>query len=252
MISTQWRARTAPMRWMTAALFVAAISVGDVASAQLSPDELAYRQRMEERIAALDTQIRRLTGKLERTEYELRNTNRKVDSLTEELAAVRAEAAARPVAPPTEAPSQDGSGAAAEVDRTESTLPTGEPQSAYNEAYGLLGQGKFAAGEQALRGFLNQHPDHQLADNARYWIGESLYARQLYQDAATAFLEGWQANVNGPKAPDNLLKLGMAMSALEKNEQACASFNKLLADYRGAPTRIRTAASRESKSLGCP
>ena len=115
----------------------------------------------------------------------------------------------------------------------------------------LLGQGRFDEGEAAFRDFLRVHPEHKLAGNARYWIAETLYARQRYQEAATAFLEAWQADQRGAKAPDNLLKLGMSLQRLEKKPEACASFQKLLSDYRGASRRLRAAASRERSALGC-
>ncbi len=207
--------------------------------------DLAYRQRTEERLSALDSQVRDLTGLVERMQFRLRQADQRIEALERQLNDVQS------ARPPSAAnigtpPATDGAASPASQ-----TLPTGEPQAEYDAAYGLLGQGQFAQGEAAFRTFLQRYPDHQLAPNARYWVGETLYARQKYQDAATAFLEAWQADVDGPKAADNLLKLGMSLSALDKKNEACVSFAKLLSDYRGAPARVRNAASRESKSIGC-
>jgi tol-pal system protein YbgF len=215
-------------------------------TAALSAIDLAYRQRVEERLAALDRQLRDMTGVIERLQHQQRQSDAKIRGMQGQIKTLKEKQGGPPPAPASTQPSQ-----APGESQPSQTLPTGAPQEAYDAAYGLLGQRKFAAGEKAFRTFTAQYPDHTLAANARYWIGETLYARQRYQESATAFLGAWQADTKGPKAPDNLLKLGMSMLQLEKKTEACASFSKLLSDYRGAPARVRTAASRESKSLGC-
>ena len=261
MISTQNRCWIGcMMRNVLCFLMPLVMGVG-VANAQsriqpLSPEELAYRQSMEVRISGLDRQMRGMTGQIERLEFELRQQTQRISTLEAEVEALRAGAAmsagdapdtiGAPVAAATNtpgAPDQGGSAGGA--------LPAGEPQEEYDAAYGLLGRGKFSEGDAAFRTFLTRYPNHSLAGNARYWIGESLYARQQYQEAATTFLEAWQKEQRGNKAPDNLLKLGMSLQRLDKKDEACASYGKLLSDYRGAPSRLLNAANRERRSLGC-
>ena len=71
---------------------------------------------------------------------------------------------------------------------------TGTPQSQYDYALSLmLGQQDFAAAEQALKAFVEQHPQDDLTGNAQYWLGETYYVRgRSYQNAAFAFAEGYQ------------------------------------------------------------
>ena len=220
------------------------------------PVDFAYRQRTEERLAAMDRQMRDLTGNMERQAFQLRQANAKIKALEDEVVALKKDVEALRSAPPpmTTAPIPDPTGdggSTADATRAGGTLPTGEPQTEYNAAIGLIQTGKFDAGETAFRNFLTRHPEHQLAENARYWIGETLYARQRYQESAQAFLEAWQADTDGAKAPDNLLKLGMSLTRLEKTREACVSFGKLLSDYGGAPERVRAAARRERQTLKC-
>lgn len=218
-----------------------------------------YRQRTEERLAAMDRQFRNLTGTMERQSFELRRANAKIKALEAEIAALKKSVEALEAAPPPPvapiggvADSTDQAGETpSDATRAGADLPVGAPQEDYDAAFGLLKESKFEAGETAFRAFLDRHPQHVLASNARYWIGETLYARQRYQESAQAFLEAWQSDVDGPKAPDNLLKLGMSLSRLEKDREACVSFGKLLSDYGGAPERIRSAARRERESLKC-
>lgn len=243
------------MHNLIAAALLAAFAAVDLASgtaaAQSAPqpvsNDFAYRQRTEERLSALDYQLRGLTGQIEQLQFRLRQSETRIKKLDAELSEVKA-AKASPATMPAPVPTPQRSAPAAAPG---GVLPSGAPQSHYDAAQGLLRVGQFAEAEKAFRDFRTTYPDHQLAANAHYWIGETQYARQRYQEAATTFLEAWQADAQGPKAPDNLYKLGMALGALEKTKEACVSFGKLLSDYRGAPSRLRAKAERERASLNC-
>ena len=55
--------------------------------------------------------------------------------------------------------------------------------------------------------FIDNNKTHDLAGSAQYWYGETFRIRQLYSDAATAYLDGYQNYPKSKKAPINLLKL---------------------------------------------
>ena len=82
---------------------------------------------------------------------------------------------------------------------------------AYDEAYNLLKEAKYQEAEQALQAFLSEYPNDKLAGNAQYWLGETYYVRANYEQAAIAFAKGYKNYKTSSKAPDNLLKLGLAM-----------------------------------------
>lgn len=256
MISPEYRAycggmsRIAASSLLSAALFLGAVAGAGLAvvPAMAQSDDLVYRQRTEERLAGLDRQLRDMTGVVEQLQFRLRNAERRIAALEARLADSSPPSAPAPAA---ETPAAETSATASDDGQPGGALPSGKAQTDYDAAYGLLSQGRFAVGEAAFRAFLENYPDHKLVGNARYWIAESLYARQRYQQSATAFLEAWRDDQRGVKAPDNLLKLGMSLMRLDKTDEACASFDKLLSDYRGAPERLRTAAQRERRSLGC-
>ncbi len=250
---------------IAAAILILSLGVpGLVAAQQASGDlDLQYRQRMEERLSAQDRQMRNLTGLVEQLQNTINQTNKRVAKLEADVAALKQAAAAPPaatlappaatLAPPAPAPTASEPAAAPAANSGTMSLPAaqGDPQKDYEAAFALLSEGKYGPGETAFRAFVEQHPGHALTSNARYWIGETLYARGRYQDAGAAFLAAWQGDASGPKAPDNLLKLGMSLAQLNKKTEACVSFNKLLSDYSGAAARVRSAARREIQSLGC-
>ncbi len=130
-------------------------------------------------------------------------------------------------------------------------LPEGTPRDQYMYAFGLLRQGKYDQASSSLRQFIEQHGDDKLASNARYWLGETYYVRGSFVEAAETFLEGYQTDPQGPKAPDALLKLGMSLSSLDKKNEACAAFQKLRADYPDAPAGLKSTLQREWQKNGC-
>jgi tol-pal system protein YbgF len=130
-------------------------------------------------------------------------------------------------------------------------LPEGTPREQYAYGFGLMRKANYDEAEIAFKEFLAAHPDDPLADNARYWLAETYYVRGDYARAAETFLEGYQGNKTGPKAPDTLLKLGMSLAALGKNKEACATYGELKRTLPDAPATIKSKADKERQRLGC-
>lgn len=141
--------------------------------------------------------------------------------------------------------------AAAAVDSGAGTLPTGSAQEQYDYAFNLLRQADYANAEKAFAQFLKSHPDNALSSNAQYWMGETLYVRNKFKEAAVAFAEGYQKYPKSNKAPDSLLKLSLALSAMKANDDACAALGELTKSYKDAPATIKRRAEQEKNRLKC-
>lgn len=134
---------------------------------------------------------------------------------------------------------------------TKGALPKGSPKEQYDFAYGLIRRAEYDQAARAFGEFVEMHPKHDLTSNARYWLGETHYVRKDYRKAAEAFLNGYQDNPKGQKAPDNLLKLGMSLGGMQKGEQACTTLDKLLADFPNASDHIKRRVAAQRKKLEC-
>jgi tol-pal system protein YbgF len=130
-------------------------------------------------------------------------------------------------------------------------LPAGSPQDQYQYAWGLLRAQDYPGAEAALRSFIAKHPKHTLAGNAQYWLGETYYVRKDYRQAAVAFAEGYQTYPNSAKAPDNLLKLGLALAQIGEKADACEAFAQLGRQFPTAPQSLKERATRERQRLAC-
>ena len=124
-------------------------------------------------------------------------------------------------------------------------------QQQYEHAFKLLSQTDYQGAERALTAFLDEHPSDPLAGNAKYWLGETYYVRGQYAEAAVAFAEGYQSYPDSVKAPDNLLKLGKSLAALEQTADACGTFAELLKRYGNAAPTVLKQAKSEQKRLSC-
>lgn len=129
--------------------------------------------------------------------------------------------------------------------------PEAEPQQLYEQAYGYLLQKDYRAAESGFEDFLRRHPSHQLAGNAQYWLGETLYVRGQYRAAAGAFLKGYQTYNRSSKAPETLLKLAMSLQRLGQKDAACSSFSELATKYPNPPAHVRSMAQAERQRSGC-
>lgn len=156
----------------------------------------------------------------------------------------------RPGAAPAAPRAPEQTAAAPRAPQPEGTLPAGAPQQQYDQAFALLARADYDGAERALKSFLRQHPGDGLAGNAQYWLGETYYVRQDYQNAAIAFGEGYQRYPKNAKAPDNLLKLGMSLAHMNKKPEACAALGRL--EQSGdAPANIKERGRRERQRIGC-
>tara|TARA_Y100000994_G_scaffold174682_1_gene144118 strand:- start:843 stop:1898 length:1056 start_codon:yes stop_codon:yes gene_type:complete len=132
-----------------------------------------------------------------------------------------------------------------------SVLPVGSLQDRYKYAFNFLKRRDFEGAERALKAFVEAYPGNELSGNAQYWLGETYYVRKNYGAAANVFAEGFKRYPKSNKAPDNLLKLGMSLAALERIEDACITFNKLDKEYPNAKSAIKQRYKKEIIRLNC-
>ena len=121
----------------------------------------------------------------------------------------------------------------------------------YEFATSFLKVGDYSTAERAFREFVLSNPDHELAGSAQYWYAETFRIRQLYTDAASAYLEGYQKYPNGKKAPINLLKLGVSMVQIGEKDQGCKMINGVELQYPKANQSVIQKAKYESKKFEC-
>lgn len=133
----------------------------------------------------------------------------------------------------------------------ESILPKGTPASQYKFATNFIKVGDYQKAEIALKEFIDKNSSHSLTGSAQYWFAETFYIRQLYHDAAAAYLDGYQKFPKSKKAPQNLLKLGIVMNELGEKDQGCLMLSGVKKQYPEADKSILQKAKYETKKFKC-
>ena len=133
----------------------------------------------------------------------------------------------------------------------EKILPEDKPEKQYEFATSFLKVGDYTTAEKAFREFVITNSEHKLAGNAQYWYAETFRIRQLYTDAASAYLEGYQKYPKSDKAPINLLKLGVSLVQIGEKDQGCLMIVGVKKQYPKAKKSVLQKAKYEEKKFEC-
>ena len=248
--------------------------------------------RNSRRLAELESDIdearewrRRVTGRFEEFENTMRRLEERIERLVADVdfrlstleqqggtpaATAVAPAVDTPAAAPTDqsvasiAPGLEEGYRPSEAPRSLGTVPaeeaavddtlslTGSPEEQYSAAFSLLEEARYEEAHDAFSRFIDRNPAHGLAQNAAYWRAESLYARKMYPEAAKSYALNLRQYPEGRKAPDNMVKLGMALLKLGRSEEACRAFAQLDQTFSDPPLNIRRAAQQGRRQANCP
>jgi tol-pal system protein YbgF len=134
----------------------------------------------------------------------------------------------------------------------EKLLPNASPKEQYQFARNFLKVGDYVSAEKAFREFVLTNPDNELSGNAQYWYAETYRIRQMYTDAATAYLEGYQKYPKSKIAPENLLKLGVSLVQMGEKDQGCLMIAGVKKQYPDATQSVlQKAKYYEEKEFEC-
>ncbi|MBI29539.1 MAG: tol-pal system protein YbgF [Pelagibacteraceae bacterium] len=128
-------------------------------------------------------------------------------------------------------------------------LPDVSPEEQFQYAFDFLRAQQLDEAKIALKEFININNDHSLAGSANYWLGEIIFLEGSYKEAALVFAEGYQKYPDSVKVPEMLLRLGVSLSKINKENQACITLNELIAKY--PESRLVPKAKIELSNLSC-
>ena len=230
-----------------------------------------WRRRVTGRFEEFDNVLRRLDGRIERL---IADVDFRLSALEQQqggmpAASVASSGTEAPAAAPAGqaqasiTPGQDAGYEPSAAPRTLGTVPaeqsgdtalspTGTPEEQYQAAFGLLEEARYEEAHEAFSRFIDANPTDDLAQNAAYWRAESLYARQMYPEAAKSYALNLRQYPEGRKAPDNMVKLGIALLKLGRSEEACRAFEQLDQAFSDPPLNIRRAAQQGRRQANCP
>ncbi|MEW6129167.1 MAG: tol-pal system protein YbgF [Acidobacteriota bacterium] len=140
-------------------------------------------------------------------------TNQRIDKLSEQLADLKKTVENLPKLP------------------TFTQITPGNPDQLFAAAYGDYSRGNYDLAISEFRQYVETYPSSEMADNAQYWIGETLFAKGRFAEAVTEFDKVITIFAKGDKVPAARFKKALALSELGQSDLARAEFQALLKLY---------------------
>jgi tol-pal system protein YbgF len=198
------------------------------------------------KVDAIEDRLNNTQGSVEQTNYRIDRIVQQLTQAQHDIEEVRAAAAraATPPAPVPGAPAPTPSGGEVTVapDTTEN------PTLLYQTAYRDYQRGNYDLAIAGFRDFVAKFPKSDLADNAAYWIGESLYSQKKYRDSIAQFDLVVNDYPTSDKVPSALLKKGYAYISLGEKAQGIVQLQYVVHEHPKSPEA--TKAREELKKLG--
>jgi tol-pal system protein YbgF len=237
---------------------------------------------LDDRISALESQLRDLTGQIEKATFSANQAAAKLDRMQSDLdfrlkeleerqgggsspsanapaggpaVAGKSVADAAPQglgAPPGSLQHNPASPNAAPPPPAAPPALVGKtPQEQFDYAFGMLKNSDNAGAAKAFQAFVGQHPQDPLAGNAMYWLAQISYSQGQYDQAAVTFLDAYRKYPKSAKAGESLLKVGLSMGNLGKKKEACAALLRFSSEFPDAADNLRRLAASEKQKQGC-
>ncbi len=214
---------------------------------------------MVNQMQQLQAQVQQLQGQIEELQHQLQTLEDKNKAQYTDLDArlgriegagagaaaaaaggnPQAQAAGKPAAAAQPAPAGGNQGAGA--------ADPAAAQATYDVAFKAIRAGNYVEASRDFRSFIQQYPNHALAPNALYWLGESYYATTNYPVALESFQRLLSQFPQSEKAPDALLKVGYSQLELKQTAAARTTLTQVTAKYPG--TKVASLAQERLQRL---
>jgi tol-pal system protein YbgF len=137
-------------------------------------------------------------------------TNQRIDKVSEQLAELKKLVQNLPKLP------------------TFTQITPGNPDQLFAAAYGDYSRGNYDLAISEFRQYVETYPTSEMADNAQYWIGETLFAKGKFAEAVAEFDKVIQIFSKGDKVPGARFKKAMSMFELGQQDLAKAELQALI------------------------
>ena len=202
------------------------------------------------RVQALTSEVQTLTGQVEENKYfsekssaeqtEGRNVMlAKLKELETAVEDLKKEIAAQKAAPAPAEEKTEKYGTAVTPDKTDKTKTPGKEEKTnvkdvYMAGYQAYKDNRSKEAKEKFLSVINSFAENEYTDNARFWLGETYYRDENYEDAILAYEELFRKNPDSDKIPAAMLKQGLAFFSLKDNKTGKIILEKLIEKYPGS------------------
>jgi tol-pal system protein YbgF len=180
---------------------------------------------MDERVQTTQGAVEGATFRLDQIAQQVTATRRDVDELKTRVTALQAAPA------PTAPSAAGGTAASGQMTVPASATPDVNPMETYQAAYRDYQRGNFDLAIEGFSDYLGSSANSDLADNAAYWIGESLFSQKKYREAIEQFDAVVTKYPKSDKVPGALLKKGYAYINVGERAQGVVQLQYVLHEH---------------------
>jgi tol-pal system protein YbgF len=198
------------------------------------------------KVGSIEDRLNNAQGSVEQTNYrfdrlvqQITAAQRDIDQLKANAAAAAAAAAPAPTTPASPT---------AEVTVPAPAASIENPVETYQDAYRDYQRGNYDLAIAGFREVVTKSPKSDLADNAAYWIGESLYSQKKYREAIAQFDSVVTSYPKSDKVASALLKKGYAYIQLNEKNMGIVQLQYVVHEHPRSPEAAK--AREELKRLG--
>jgi tol-pal system protein YbgF len=131
-------------------------------------------------------------------------------------------------------------------------ISNGDANAQYDAGYDAMTRGDYAFAEEQFTQFVALYPDDARVPDAINWLGEALIQRGAYTEAAQVLADGYTRHKESKRAPDIMLKLGVALVGAEQVDVACRTFYTLKQRYPNLAPAFQQRLAEEVQKAKCP
>ncbi|MDE3176331.1 MAG: tol-pal system protein YbgF [Pseudomonadota bacterium] len=132
-----------------------------------------------------------------------------------------------------------------------SGVPFSDSKEQFKAALTAYKAGQYSDAEALFKAYLTANKGAANSADAIFYIGETYMQRGRPREAAEQYLKVSTEYAKSARAPESMLRLGLALAKLGNNEQACATFAEVGKRYPTAPATVKKSADREIASHRC-
>lgn len=166
--------------------------------------------------------------------------------------AVTKPAAAKPAATPAAKPATPSAARLAAVKAVPKPATADAGDDEYSYGFRLWEAKFYPESQQQLKLYLQKYPRHNRTSYARNLLGRTYLDEGNPREAASWFLQNYQAGKAGDRAPDSLLFLAEAMGQLKDSSRACVALAQFVDDYpREATGRLKSQYDATRAKVKC-
>lgn len=131
------------------------------------------------------------------------------------------------------------------------TLPVGNAEAQYNEAFALYNKKAYKEAERAFKYFIQAYPRDAWLTKAMYWRAKSCMKQGKNKEAQALFASAYKKNRKGPKAPHCLLRVGELFAVQGRANDGCITWLRLETDFPHMSKDMKKELAALKKKYRC-